>query len=212
MIKGPEGVAYTVTRLLSRVVLRVAFRMKVTASAPVPAQGPLVVVANHESFLDAFVVAAVLRERRCTFLSASHLFGLPLVGPFLRLIGALPVNNQGSDVGSLREAIRILEGGGTVGVFPEGGVSRGQVLGGAIFLAIKARTPLIPLRITGAKEALPPGRVWPSLFSPIKVSVGKPLSASELCAPGVPTGVAVAQGRRLLAQLLTPDPTTPSAL
>jgi 1-acyl-sn-glycerol-3-phosphate acyltransferase len=192
------------------VVLGVLFRMRVTSAANIPAQGPLVVVANHESFLDGFVVAAVFRQRRLTFLSAPYLFGRPLVGPFLRLIGALPAHRQGSEVASLREAIRVLEGGGTVVVFPGGGISRTEVHGGAIFLAIKARAPLIPLRITGTKEALPPGRAWPSLFSPVGASVGKLISPSELRAPGVPTGVAVAQGRGLLKELLTPDAPTPS--
>lgn len=197
----PANPAYMLAQSLVRTILRVAFKMKVFPSGRVPDKGPLVVVANHESFLDGFVVAAVLTRRCPTFLSASYLFHRPLTGPFLRLLGALPVQGEKSNVGSLREAIRILEGSGTVVVFPEGGISSSQLFGGAVYLALKAQAPLIPLYIMGTKEALPPGKIWPT-FSPVTVHVGRPLLPAELSADGARIGVAVAQGRQLLGQLL----------
>jgi 1-acyl-sn-glycerol-3-phosphate acyltransferase len=178
--------------------------MRVVLTEPIPSAGPLVVVANHESFLDGFVVGAVLGKRRATFLSAPWLFAVPVVGAFLRGIGSLPAYSQGSDVATLREAIRILQRGGTVVVFPQGGIARSQMYGGAIFLAVKGQASLVPMQIFGAKEALPLGRWWPSLFSPITVRVGSPIATEDLCPPGTPTGVAVAQGRNLLTRLLTP--------
>jgi 1-acyl-sn-glycerol-3-phosphate acyltransferase len=187
---------------INRVLLRVFFRMRIAFGERIPSTGPLVVVANHESFLDGLVVGAVLKGRRATFLSAPWLFSLPLVGGFLRRIGALPAHNEGNGVATVREAIRILEKNGTVVVFPQGGISREEVYGGAIFLAIKGRAPLVPVRIAGTKKALPLGRWWPSLFCQITVSVGMPIPAADLCAPGTPTGVAVAQGKRLLAELV----------
>ena len=120
-------------------------------------------VANHESLLDGFVVASVFRRRRLTFLSASYLYDLPIVGFFLRAIGALPVQERGANIGSLRRAIEILKGGGAVAVFPEGAISGNEILGGAVYLALKTGAPLLPLHISGTREALPPGRRWPSL-------------------------------------------------
>jgi 1-acyl-sn-glycerol-3-phosphate acyltransferase len=193
---------YALGRVISRVILRLFFRLTITSRERIPASGPLVVVANHESLLDAFVVAAVLKDRYVTFLSAPWLYSVPVVGWVLRSIGALPAYTEGSDVSTPREAIRVLEKGGTVVVFPEGGISRNQLYGGAVFFAGKAGAPLVPLRITGTKKALPLGRWWPSLYTRIGVSVGEPIAGAQLCPPGTPTKVAVAQGRELLTELL----------
>lgn len=103
---------------------------------------------------------------------------------------------------ALRESIRILQKDGTVALFPQGGIARGEIAGGAIFVAIKAPAPLVPMRITGASKALPLGRWWPSLFTRITVSVGTPIAAAELRSPGVSTSVAVDQGRDLLMRVL----------
>jgi 1-acyl-sn-glycerol-3-phosphate acyltransferase len=200
-------VFYSVARWFSAVLLRVFFRLKVSGQDGIPAQGPLVVVANHESFLDGFVVGVVLKKRQAAFLAAPWLYSRPIVGGFLRRIGTIPAYGEGNEVAALRESTRILQREGTVALFPQGGIARSQVSGGAIFLAIKAQAPLVPMRIMGAGKALPLGRWWPSLFTRITASVGAPIPASELRPPGVPTSVAVAQGVDLLMQLLMPGAT-----
>ena len=194
---------YWPARFLGWLLLRTFFGLRVISAERIPATGPLVVVANHESFLDGPVVGAALRHRKATFLSAPWLFRVPVVGVFLRSIGSLPAHSGRGEVATLREAIRILERGGTVVVFPQGGISGSQFYGGAVFLAVKAEAPLLPMRIVGTKEALPLGRRWPSFFSPVTVRIGTPIAAEDLSPPGSPTGVAVAQGRRLLEELLT---------
>ena len=193
---------YSVARWLSAVLLRVFFRMKVQGRENIPAQGGLAVVANHESFLDGFVVGVVLKKRQATFLAAPWLYSRPLVRGFIRRIGAIPAYGEGKEVAALRESIRILQRGGTVALFPQGGIARSEISGGAVFIAIKAQTPLVPMRITGAGTALPLGRWWPSLFTRITVDVGAPIAAAELRPPGTPTGVAVDQGRDLLMRVL----------
>jgi 1-acyl-sn-glycerol-3-phosphate acyltransferase len=193
---------YSLFRGVSWVLLRVFFRMKVEGRENIPAQGPLVVVANHESFLDGFVVGSVLMKRQATFLAAPWLYSQPVVGSFVRSIGAIPAYGAGAEVAALRESIRILQKDGTVALFPQGGIARGEIAGGAIFVAIKAPAPILPMRVTGAGKALPLGRWWPSLFTRITVSVGAPIAASELRPPGVSTSVAVAQGRDLLMKVL----------
>jgi len=86
-----------------------------------------VVVANHESNLDGFVLMSVFSARRLTFLCAAHLFEKPAIGRFLRGIGALPVEEECANVGSLKRAIAILAGGGTVAIFPHGGIARDEI-------------------------------------------------------------------------------------
>jgi 1-acyl-sn-glycerol-3-phosphate acyltransferase len=207
--RAAVGVFYTFTCSLTALLLRALFRMKVSRSGPI--DGPFIVVANHESLLDGFVVASAFRTRRLTFLSASYLYDLPVVGSFLRAAGALPVQEQGANVVSLRRAIEILQGGGAVALFPEGGIAGNEILGGAAYLALKARVPILPLRITGTREALPPGRRWPSLVR-IHVHVGAPLC---LPASGHGSGAmrqAVAAGRETLQRLLAAPDERPPAI
>jgi len=192
---------YSIMRFLSRWVLRFAFRMKVTSSVNIPSEGPLVLAANHESNLDGFVLVSAFTNRRLTFLSASYLFDELIIGTFLRVMGALPVKKQGTNVGSLKKAIAILEEGGTVAVFPEGGIVGSEILGGAVYLALKANAPILPLHIAGTERALPPGRRLPSLC-PIEVSIGSPFHPSG--PEGANAGVkeSVSEGRKVLERVL----------
>jgi 1-acyl-sn-glycerol-3-phosphate acyltransferase len=193
---------YRFFRLMSWVLLHVLFRTKVTGKQHIPKEGPFVVVANHESFLDPFVVGTTLMKRQATFLAAPWLYSTPVAGWFVRAMGAIPAYGEGNEVASLRESIRILQRGGTVALFPQGGIDRGGISGGAVFIAVKAPAPILPMRVTGAGKALPLKRWWPSLFTKITVDVGVPISASELRPPGASTSEAVERGKELLAQVL----------
>jgi 1-acyl-sn-glycerol-3-phosphate acyltransferase len=202
--KGSEraapGAFYGSVCALVTLLLRVFFRMRVSGGGPI--EGPFIVIANHESVLDGFVVASAFRKRRLTFLSASYLYDVPIVGPFLRAAGALPVQEQGANVGSLRRAIEILKDGGAVALFPEGGIAGNEILGGAVYLALKTRVPILPLRITGTREALPPGRRRPSLAR-VRVSVGAPLCLPAVGQGSGATRQAVSAGKETLQRLLS---------
>jgi 1-acyl-sn-glycerol-3-phosphate acyltransferase len=198
--RAAPGAFYSSVCALVTLLLRVFFRMRVSRTGRI--EGPFIVVANHESVLDGFVVASAFRKRRLTFLSASYLYDVPIVGPFLRAAGALPVQEQGANVGSLRRAIEILKGGGAVALFPEGGIAGNEILGGAVYLALKARVPILPLRITGTREALPPGRRRLSLAR-IHVSVGAPLCLPVVGQGSGATREAISAGKETLQRLLS---------
>ena len=168
---------YGVVRLASRITFHLWNRMGVSFAAPLRSDGPVVIVANHDSMLDGFVLVAAFPERDLTFLSAAHLFERPLVGRFLRAGGALPVQSPSGDFGSLKRAISTLQNGGAIAVFPEGGIARTEILGGAAYLALKANALVVPVKIKGAREALPLGRALPRR-TPIEVVVGKPFGVS----------------------------------
>ncbi len=194
---------YRVMRRLSWLLLKVFFRFKVTGGDRIPREGPLVVVANHESFLDPFAVGVALMERPpATFLAAPWVFATPLVGGFVRRVGAVAAYGDGQEVTALRESVRVLQRGGTVALFPQGGIGRDTVAGGAVFMAVKGQAPLLPMRITGAGRALPLKRWWPSLFTRISVSVQPPIDPADLRQAGVSTSAAVDRGVESLAQAL----------
>jgi 1-acyl-sn-glycerol-3-phosphate acyltransferase len=201
---------YRAMRRISWALLKVFFRMKVTGREHVPKKGPLVVVANHDSFLDPFVVGTSLMKRHVTFLAAPWLLSSRVTNWFVQRVGALQAYGDGSEVSSLRGSIRLLQKGGTVGLFPQGGIGRDEIFGGAVFMALKGRAPILPMRINGAGEALPLNRRWPSLFTKITVDIRAPMLPAEIRPPGVSNSDAVDGGVKLLAQVLMLEPAVDS--
>lgn len=114
-----------------------------------PAGTPLILAANHRHGLDPFVLARGLPPqsgRRVQFMAKRELF-LPGLGAVLRRGGTFPVDRDSQDVGSVRTALRVLQAGGTLGIFPEGSRSGGQMHGGVALLALKGRAPVVPAGI-----------------------------------------------------------------
>jgi len=192
---------YRTMRRISWALLKVFFRMEVSGRERVPKTGPLVVVANHESFLDPFVVGTSLMKRYVTFLAAPWLFAGRVTAWFVRRVGALQAYGDGSEVTSMRASIRLLQQGGTVGLFPEGGIVRREISGGAVLMSLKSGAPILPMKITGAEEALPLGQKWPSLFTKIIVGVETPILPDDLKPSGISTKEAVQSGVELLERL-----------
>jgi 1-acyl-sn-glycerol-3-phosphate acyltransferase len=197
----PRRLPYSATALITRPLFRSALRLTVVSPERIPVRGPLVIVANHESNLDGFVLISAFAERRLRFLSAAHLFERPAVGRYLRAIGALPVEEEASNLSSFRTALAILAAGGTVAVFPQGGIDRDEIAGGAAYLALKAQAALLPVRLAGTAHVLPPGRGWPSLGR-VTVRIGRPAHAHSLADGGSTTKTAVAEVSRAVKRLL----------
>lgn len=168
---------YRLTGLICRVVFKLGFRWKVEGRENVPKEGPLIVVANHASVLDGFVLVAAV-GRRVIFFSSAYLFKRPVVGWFLKKVGSLQVNSeQQVDIKSIKSALRLLANGKAMALFPEGKISADGNLKegnfGAAFLAAKSGALILPLAIKGTHKALPVGKKIPS-FSRITVKIGRP--------------------------------------
>jgi len=145
----------------------------------VPRSGAAVVVANHESWLDPIILPLAL-PRKPAFLGMEELWRMRCVGLAVRAYGplAIPLNRAGVDATALRRALRALEGGALLIVFPEGGISHdGRSLPfhrGAAMLAARAGVPMIPVGIRGTADALPLGRILPRP-RPITIRIGAPI-------------------------------------
>jgi len=125
---GGPGAGYALVRALSRLLLRLFYaRTEVVGVENVPKRGPLIVAANHHnSIVDAMIGIAVI-PRRLRILANAPLFRHPLIGPFLRMMGGLPVHRRkeaGDDPSknaALFEATTAALGsGGAILIFPEG--------------------------------------------------------------------------------------------
>jgi 1-acyl-sn-glycerol-3-phosphate acyltransferase len=155
------------------------FRVRVFGRENVPRRGGALIASSHQSYLDPALVAVGLK-RPVSFMARSDLFGAPLFGALIRSLGAFPVERGGADVGAFREAVRRLQHGSLLLVFPEGtrtpdGSIR-PLKEGLPALAVRAGVPIVPAVIDGAFELWPRsralftlGRVW--------VAFGRPLAA-----------------------------------
>jgi acyl-[acyl-carrier-protein]-phospholipid O-acyltransferase / long-chain-fatty-acid--[acyl-carrier-protein] ligase len=151
-----------VARALGGPVIRTIYDLRVMGAAHVPARGGALLVANHVSYADAFLLAAAV-DRPVRFLMHRSFFANPLLGFLARWVGAIPV--AGGDSAEERE--RALEGaalalqrGELVGIFAEGRITRtGSLLGfrrGLETIARSAGAPIVPAALD---------EVWGSIFS-----------------------------------------------
>jgi len=147
----------------------------------VPREGPAVVVANHESMLDPFVLASAIPRDLC-YLTKAELWGRnPLLTWWLDDMGTIPVARGRGDRGALEAAVQALACGEAVGVFPEGGVRRiGPWHRGAARLSILTGAPLLPVRLLDTDRALSAGRVG---LPRLAVLIGEPIVVE----PAAPT-------------------------
>ncbi len=140
---------------------------------------PTVVVANHESNADVFLISHLPWEMK--WLAKASLFKVPFVGWSMKLAGDIPVRRgeRGSGHEALLRCAEWLDKGMPVFVFPEGTRSKTGELGpfkdGAFRLAIEKGADVLPLAVAGTRRALPKGS-W--VFAPSKalVKVGTPIS------------------------------------
>ena len=152
---GVSDGLYAVVRALATVVLRFWFRLRVRGAEHVPADGPVIVAANHKSFLDAFFIGLAI-PRRVRFMGKAELFRGPLRWLFVRL-GAFPVRRGEGDTEALATARTVLEQGDVLVIFPEGTrVDEPDALGsphhGAGRLAVATGAPIVPAAIRGTSH------------------------------------------------------------
>lgn len=103
--------------------------LRVEGLEHVPLEGPLLIVANHDSYWDPVAVGiAAIRRRQIRALSKSSLWNVKLLNRVLDGMGQIPVVRGGRDADALARAIEELRGGACVGIFPEGTRSLGREL------------------------------------------------------------------------------------
>ena len=104
-------------------------RLQVEGLEALPAEGPALLVGNHDSHWDPVAVGiAAIRRRQVKALAKSTLWDVRGLGPVLDGMGQIPIERGAGDAGALSHAIEELRAGACIGVFPEGTRSRGEVL------------------------------------------------------------------------------------
>jgi 1-acyl-sn-glycerol-3-phosphate acyltransferase len=120
---------YRVAMAVCRPAVAAWGRLTVEGLAAVPAEGPVLVVGNHDSHWDPVTVGvAAIRRRQIKALAKSTLWDVRGLSPVLDGMGQIPIERGKGDKGALARAIEALRAGVCIGVFPEGTRSRGEVL------------------------------------------------------------------------------------
>jgi 1-acyl-sn-glycerol-3-phosphate acyltransferase len=145
-------------------------------------QGGFLLVANHISHFDPFILSAVVR-RKIDWMAMAEFFSLPFVGAALRAVEAFPAARGRADRKTIRTAIERLKQGCIVGLFPEGGIRDGNqsilegapLRPGAVTLAHMARVPILPCVILGS-DRLYSIKNWLFLRrAPVWIAFGDPI-------------------------------------
>ncbi|NIA21441.1 MAG: 1-acyl-sn-glycerol-3-phosphate acyltransferase [Anaerolineaceae bacterium] len=179
---------YNLLRTLSRGLYIALMQGRAYHRQRVPAEGGLLVVSNHQSYLDP-ILAAVPVNRPFNPMARDSLFRNPLFGALIRSLYAFPVRRAKADLAAVKEAIRRLRQGEIVLVFPEGTRTRdgsvGRLQAGIVIMARRAGVPIMPMIVDGAYECWPRRKLLPG-WHQLKVSYGHPIPAEEVrrSAPG----------------------------
>jgi 1-acyl-sn-glycerol-3-phosphate acyltransferase len=146
-------------------VFRILFSVEYYGVENVPPTGAVIIAGNHPSYLDPVLVILPV-NRTIRFMAWDALFRIPVLGWFIRALGAFPVDiRKGRGESAYQEAKRILESGQALGIFPEGQRSEhgpmGELKTGTARLAIETGAPIVPVTIGGASRAWPKHKLLP---------------------------------------------------
>ncbi|MFC1627851.1 1-acyl-sn-glycerol-3-phosphate acyltransferase [Gemmatimonadota bacterium] len=149
---------YLFLRGMCRPLLRAWCGLSHPPISSVPSDGPLVVVANHRSYLDGFLLAASF-PRPISFLTSAEAFRPAWQRLFLRGLGCIRLRRYAPDAGAIRLMLQTLRAGGVVGIFPEGERSwdggPSPILPGVSRLLALSGAPVMPVNLDGSY------RLWP---------------------------------------------------
>jgi 1-acyl-sn-glycerol-3-phosphate acyltransferase len=181
--RGVNHLVYWIARALLQPFFLVYFRMQRIGREHIPASGPVIIAANHRSFMDPFVIGMMLR-RPTYFVAKTELFHNPFVAWLLSSLGAFPVERGHGDRDAMVTAREILERGDVVVIFPEGTRTRPGPLGtpkrGVGRLALESGAPVVPIALIGT-EAIRRG--WRIRPHKVRIRAGRALRFPQVGEP-----------------------------
>lgn len=194
-------------------LLRLGFRLE--GEVPALPEGPVVVAANHFSFVDPVMVGFSLR-RPVRYLAVAALFDRhPAFTRLISAYGAVPLRNEGVPLRAMRLALSHLEGGGTVGIFPEGrrvsdwGDQPGRR--GAAWLAARTGAPVVPVFIHGSQWTLS-HRQPKFKVVPVGLRFGEPIHPRDYGIDAMAQWTMTAEWERQMTALAADSPLRPRIL
>jgi 1-acyl-sn-glycerol-3-phosphate acyltransferase len=160
-----------------RALFKLYFRWRVYNPERVPVEGPVILAANHASFIDPPLVGAGL-PRLINYLARETLFHVPVLAAILRSWKVVPVDRDAGTGKGLKTILQRLSQGGAIILFPEGTRTKDgnfqPARSGIGLTVIKSKAPVVPVRVFGTFEAYGRDKKFPRP-SRLQVKYGKPL-------------------------------------
>ena len=173
-----------------RGIARRLYYVRMTGTERIPAEGGVILVANHESMFDPWLLA-LATPREVRYMAKAELWKLPLVGRILDAFDAFPVERGTGDGSAMSRAATLIHEGNVLGIFPQGTSKQleGRIFHrGAARLALVTGAPIVPVRLVGTRGFPYPGK------KPVEIHVGEPIVVE----PAKPT---VANARALTSRI-----------
>jgi glycerol-3-phosphate dehydrogenase (NAD(P)+) len=189
--RGVNPLIYLLVRAVFVPFFLVYFRLERIGREHIPESGPVILAANHRSFLDPFVIGALTR-RPVYYMAKRELFERPWQAWILSSLGAFPIDRGRGDEHAMATARAILERGDCVVIFPEGTRIRKGPLGhphrGVGRLALQTGARVVPVAVIGSENVRRGWRIRPRKVS---LRCGRPLGfpCAERPFPSIALGV-----------------------
>lgn len=160
---------YVFCRAVIRGVFAVLYRFESVGVHNIPAEGGVLICANHTSVMDPLSVGIHVK-RQVKFMAKAELFKVPVLGWLIDKLGAFPVKRGGVSKDSIKNALKILRGGEVMGIFPEGTRKSDSDAAkrGAASFALRSDATVIPAAIIGGYKP----------FRKTKIIYGAPIDIS----------------------------------
>jgi 1-acyl-sn-glycerol-3-phosphate acyltransferase len=178
-----QWIAWNAGRMVSAVLAMLLFRLHVRGQGMIPRSGGVLLVTNHQSFLDPWLMG-IAPGRQVHYMARDTLYKGGFLHWLMELLNAFPVKRGTADLGAIRMAVERLDKGYVVNVFPEGTRSEdgaiGTVAPGVSLILHRTKKPVqvMPVVIDGAFEAWPRKAKYPKM-GVIRMAFGKPMTAEE---------------------------------
>jgi len=173
--------SYWFCRLICQWTCVLLLKARVFGRHHFPARGGVLLVSNHQSFMDPVLVTMAL-YREGNYMARDTLFENKWFRRLIVFLNAYPIKRGTADMVAIKETMRRLKEGRVVAAFPEGTRSRdgriGPMFAGLATVAKKVKAPIVPTLIDGMERAWPRHRKFPGLGN-VVIEYGKPITAEE---------------------------------
>lgn len=190
----PRLLFYDLCREAILLYFRVVHRHRRVGVMNIPRTGPVLLVANHQSFYDPPAIGCGIRHRHSDYLARASLFKFKPFGWLIATLNSTPIRQGAGDAAAMKATIEKMRNGRLMLVFPEGSRSpdgRMQPFQRGIAVLLKrAHCRIVPVGVAGTYEAWPRGQRLPVPFrDKIVVCYGDPINSDELMHVGTDTAL-----------------------
>ena len=159
---------YSVIKTIVKFVLILFYRIRVYGLEKIPLDGRLIICSNHASNWDPILISIVF-PRQISWMGKKELFKNKVLAYLLNKLTVFPVDRDGSDVGAIKKALKVLKSEGTLGLFPEGtrvkSMDLNNAKSGIALLGFKSKSPILPIYIESNYK----------IFSKVNIYIGEPV-------------------------------------